>query len=167
MPVDTVAMLRSLMARAYGINLKAMHIAGLTSLTSADLSLAQNGKRTLSYIEAKEIENLVNDCEALVEQAGVPINFRDTPTVKKLLEALHERQARPAVLEPSDWDLMRRVCGGEPATLVAQSMGITTGQLIERLEIANSRFSQTAAELRRSNNDQKALTDHNIASLAK
>jgi hypothetical protein len=163
MPVDTVTELRPLMARAYGINLKAMHIANLTSLTSADLSLAQTGQRALTYIQFKEVENLVKDCEALVAQSGVPINFRDTVSVKKLLEAYRERQARPGIIEAGDWDLMRRTCSGEPASEIASSMGISMAELVEKLDIANSRFGQTVAELRRGNNERREFTNQQIS----
>lgn len=164
--MDVATLYRPLTTRAFNLRLRASHIAALCpSVSNTDLSLANNGHKMLTYRQFKEVENLICDCEALVAQSGVPVDFRDITTVQKLLEAYRERQARPQILTSDDWDLMRDVCSGVPAADIARRAGVTMAELLKKLDIANSRFEQTAGEIRRSNEEQKTLTDQNLATV--
>jgi len=110
-------------------------ISRLADTDETLLSRAANGTRSMSYVEFKPVRKIVDDLLLLKERAaGVPIDWSDIRSIRRLLTDLREERLNPpAPLSERDAALLHSFSRGESLDELAAQAGLSREGLLDHV----------------------------------
>lgn len=95
---------------------------------------------------------MISDCEEISRRSPLPVSWSDLRPVRARLEGLYTERKNPPTVSDADVELFRILAVPEPASEHARRLGISTSELMNRVDGAISRLETaqraTAGRLR-------------------
>jgi transcriptional regulator with XRE-family HTH domain len=150
---------RPLQERMNALQMRLAHLSAQVGISRGTMSQYASGLAPLSYLAFKRIDRILTICEALQARTALPINWQDAPRLKAAIEEYeNEQRTPPSELQRTDWDLLASVIASKDPATVTSNLGISSAELLRRLEETSRRFDGVIESIRKSNQDKGALT---------
>jgi hypothetical protein len=146
--------------RANAIPVKDAYLAGYSGIDRSYFSRIRSGALGFTLPQFQTLIRLFPKLEELKRRSeGIPVDWSDISGVKKMLGSLdNEARNPPQMPTATDFDLLARVRTSTDLKSVAEALGCSPSELLDRVNTANRRFAFQVTELNRWTQNGRDLT---------